>query len=129
MRFPDLEGLSENTLKSYFLSNGLDYICNGKDSEIKTLIPPNFIDLYALHQIVLLNKRTKILEYGTGWSTYVLANALSSVSLNYSSEAASCSLAPFRYSVIDSEQQYIDISSSRLGSKCQINVEFVKVIL
>lgn len=126
MRFPDLEGISQNTLKSYFLSNGLSHIFDSNLTQKEDLIPPNLIDLYALHQAVLLNKRTKILEYGTGWSTYVLANALSSVSQKYFSDAALSSLTPFRYLVIDSEQEYIDISRSRLSDQDRIKVEFVK---
>ena len=32
---------------------------------------PNLNDLYRLYQFVIINKRTTILEFGSGWSTLI----------------------------------------------------------
>ena len=37
---------------------------------------PQLSDLYRLYKFVILNKRTTILEFGSGWSTLFLSHAL-----------------------------------------------------
>ena len=37
---------------------------------------PELIDLYMLHAYIILNKRMTILEFGSGWSSLILAHAL-----------------------------------------------------
>ena len=37
---------------------------------------PELDDLYNLYQYVLINKRTTILEFGSGWSTLIFSLAL-----------------------------------------------------
>ena len=37
---------------------------------------PNLVDLYRLHCVIRQNKRLKILEYGSGISTAIMADAL-----------------------------------------------------
>ena len=38
--------------------------------------PPDLKLLYRLYQLVQLNKRTTIVEFGSGWSTMVFTSAL-----------------------------------------------------
>ena len=42
----------------------------------KKTYPPEIIDLCRLHQFVILNKRLTILEFGSGWSSLIMAHAL-----------------------------------------------------
>lgn len=43
---------------------------------------PEIEDLYRLYNLVFLNKRTTVLEFGTGWSSLVLARALRDLKKN-----------------------------------------------
>ena len=38
--------------------------------------PPDLNDLYRLYMLIVLNKRTTVLEFGTGYSTLVMHYAL-----------------------------------------------------
>ena len=37
---------------------------------------PELKDLYLLHSFILLNKRLTVLEFGSGWSSLIMAHAL-----------------------------------------------------
>ena len=73
-----------NQIKKYFLNNGLKaLIYENKYNKLKkdmrfekNTYKPELEDLYRLHQIIILNKRVNILEYGTGWSSLVISHAL-----------------------------------------------------
>ena len=73
-----------NKIKKYFLNNGLKaLIYENKYNKLKkdmrfekNTYKPELEDLYRLHQIIILNKRVNILEYGTGWSSLVISHAL-----------------------------------------------------
>ena len=47
---------------------------------------PNLIDLLSLYEIIVRNKRTTILEFGSGWSTLIFAIALSDLKKKYSKQ-------------------------------------------
>ena len=59
-------------IQNYFSKNNLD-ISNLKINP--DVIPPNFLKLYVLHELVNLNKRISVLEIGSGWSSLFLGNA------------------------------------------------------
>ena len=71
-------------IKKYFLNNGLKVLIDEnkfnklkKDMRFeKDTYKPELEDLYRLHQMIVLNKRINILEYGTGWSSLVISHAL-----------------------------------------------------
>ena len=44
---------------------------------------PVLSDLYSLYQLIILNKRTTILEFGSGWSTLVIQEALRFNKINH----------------------------------------------
>ena len=44
---------------------------------------PDLKDLYRLYQFVILNKRTTILEFGSGWSTFIFSLALQELKNKY----------------------------------------------
>ena len=46
---------------------------------LKNPYPPDLRDLYRLYQYVLINNRTTILEFGTGWSSLIFLLALEEV--------------------------------------------------
>ena len=43
---------------------------------------PELFDLYRLYQFIILNKRTTILEFGTGWSSLIFSIALNELKRN-----------------------------------------------
>ena len=45
---------------------------------------PELKDLYRLYQFVILNKRTTILEFGSGWSSLIFTLALMELKKHYS---------------------------------------------
>ena len=67
-------------IKNFFIKKGLklfnDLSKKKKPSvnEMKINEPliPELNDLYNLYQYILINKRTTILEFGSGWSTLYL---------------------------------------------------------
>lgn len=69
------KNLSKKELIKYFEKYKLLEFVSDRNFKNNT-ISPEINDLYRLHALVTLNKRISILEYGCGWSTSVLANAL-----------------------------------------------------
>ena len=67
------KNLNKKELISYFKKNRLIGMLKLKTSEFT----PDLNDLYRLHQFIILNKRTTVLEFGTGWSTLIIKHALS----------------------------------------------------
>ena len=45
--------------------------------------PPELSDLYNLYQYVVLNKRTTICEFGSGWSSLIFSLALKDLKKKY----------------------------------------------
>ena len=54
------------------------------DIVLKTSNPykPDLRDLYNLYHLIILNKRTTVLEFGTGWSSLIISLALSDLKEN-----------------------------------------------
>ena len=75
IKFP--KKINDNKIKKFFLSNNLDNLISlSKSPDLKTNqlkldspFKPDLRDLYRLYQLVVLNKRTTILEFGSGWSS------------------------------------------------------------
>ena len=77
--------ISYEKICKYFVQCGLGKIVDEAENpgnlikdlrfETKTY-KPNIKSLYKLHKFILLNKRLKILEYGTGWSTLVFLSCI-----------------------------------------------------
>ena len=63
--------ISLNQIKEYFKKYKLF-----NKIENNNLFPPNLIDLYRIHQFIILNNRTSVLEFGCGWSSMIILHAL-----------------------------------------------------
>jgi hypothetical protein len=74
-------------------------------------LPPNVPDLAFLHRAVSERKPRCILEFGCGFSTIVMANALSGGELY----------------AVDSSQQWIDNTRAKLGAMPNVHVSFSPV--
>ena len=88
----NLESFNDiNRCEKYFHRFGLDELLGSElskgnsDNKLATNVDPNYIvpygveipDLCRLHWICLNRKSTQVLEFGSGYSTLVIANALS----------------------------------------------------
>ena len=71
LKFP--KKIHLNKVHDYFKKYDLKFDQN-KSIE-KNILNPDLVDLYFIHNFIILNKRINILEIGTGWSSYVISNA------------------------------------------------------
>ena len=122
IKFP--KNLSYKKICKYFIQCGLGNIVKEaenpgnliKDLRFeKKIYKPNIKSLYKLHKIVLLNKRLKILEYGTGWSTLVFYHALMTNLKRYPNVKKLRVKNPFSIYVIDNYRKYINFSKKRIN--------------
>jgi hypothetical protein len=82
---------------------------------------PEYNDLCRLHWIALSRKVINILEFGSGYSTAILADAMRTLG-KYFGEWAKNSIRsenPFHVYAVEEEQRFLEITQSRLGSKLQ----------
>jgi len=121
----------------YLLNNGLEKIVKasknggelGVNEKLETRIPfkPDLIDLCRLHRFVIEQKRTTILEFGTGWSTWIFSDALFKLKLKFSEDVKSLRRNnPFELHVIDDEPEFIQIAKSRIPDALQSIASFHK---
>tara|TARA_B100000768_G_C11202112_1_gene342222 strand:- start:65 stop:871 length:807 start_codon:yes stop_codon:yes gene_type:complete len=76
---------------------------------------PELGDLYRLYQFVLINKRTTILEFGSGWSTLIFSLALKELSDKFYNKIKLLRRNnPFELFVIENEKKYLNISKNRI---------------
>tara|TARA_B100001540_G_scaffold284486_1_gene276844 strand:- start:23861 stop:24658 length:798 start_codon:yes stop_codon:yes gene_type:complete len=76
---------------------------------------PELIDLYLIYKIVELNKRTTVLEIGSGWSTLIINLALNKIkkkNLKKSKKLRRKNL--FELFVLESEKKYLNITKKKL---------------
>lgn len=81
------------------------------DNEVHA-IPPDFSDLWLLKEIILAVKPGLVLEYGSGYSTYVIAKTLQRIGKGH-------------LLTIELGKEWLQISSSRLPPDLLPIVEFI----
>lgn len=116
---------SAKEIINFFKLKNLDEILKNLDNQkrpenqmrwYKTLAP-DLNDLYRLYQFIFLNKRTTILEFGTGWSTLIMGIAINDVKNNYFTEFKKLNLRrhnPFEVFTLDTSKKYLNISKKRI---------------
>ncbi len=76
---------------------------------------PKLTTLYYLYQSIILNKRTTILEFGSGWSTLVFSLALKELKDKFSSDVKLLERNnPFEIFVLENEKKYLSITKNRI---------------
>jgi len=76
--------------------------------------PPEIMDLYRLHEFIILNKRLTVLEFGSGWSSLVLAHALMLNQKKYLNDAKKIRKSNlFELHILENEKKYLEITKKR----------------
>lgn len=108
---------------NFFVRKGLKDLVNESkkpelsvnEMKVKSPYKPDLSDLYRLYFYIFLNKRTTILEFGSGWSTLVIALALTDLKKKYRKNMKFLRRNnPFELFVVDNEKKYLNISKNRL---------------
>lgn len=133
--------LSKEKVLKYFEKKNFFSLLKIKKENKKLIQPrpyyPELNDLYRLREFIIQNKRTTVLEFGTGWSTLVILSAIIEIEKKYSFRADKLrKKEKFRVFVVDNEMKYLNISKKRIfkykkkikNEKNNINFLFSDVI-
>ena len=83
---------------------------------IKDPLVPELDDLYNLYQYVLVNKRTTVLEFGSGWSTLIFSLALTELKDKFYDEVKLLRRNnPFELFVIENSKKYLNLSKNMVN--------------
>lgn len=117
MKIPN--NISEKEIKFFFKKIGLNKTLENFDNNKKiNLYPPNLKDLYFIYKIIILNKRLKVLEFGTGFSSLIISIALKANFFKYKNlDFKEFGVSnPFSYHVVDDQKKFINISKKRIDT-------------
>ncbi len=107
--------LDANAAKEYLISQEIDI--EMLMSKEDTSHPPDYLDLARLHLTVRSRKSFIVLEFGVGWSTLVIADALHKNSLDFEKFEDKRLVNPnseFKLYSVDSSEFWIEYSKNRI---------------
>ena len=114
---------STKFIENFFIKKNLKLLVDlskkKKPTVIQTIVDEPYIpelnDLYRLYQFILINKRTTILEFGSGWSSLIFSLALKELKDKFSKEIKFLKRNnPFELFVLENEKKYLNISRNRI---------------
>ena len=116
--------LNKKQIENFFIKIGLKQLVSESKKKILSKIdqrtmtipqPPDLNDLYRLYMFIILNKRTTVLEFGTGYSTLVMHYALMENQKKFGLKKPfpRCE-NPYEIFSIDNNKFYTKISKDRL---------------
>jgi len=116
-------------IKIFFKKIKLDLVIKDSEKELKkSIIKPNLNDLYRLYQIIILNKRTTILEFGSGYSSLIFLIALNNLKNKYQNKIKNLRRSnPFELFVLENEKKFLSITKKRIKSFNKINKCSIKI--
>ena len=97
--------------------------------------PPMLVDLYRLYKFITLNKRTTILEFGSGWSTLIISMALNENKKKYHKDVLNLRRNnPFELFVLENKRKFLNDTKFKVNkfcknSKSKINWHFSEVYM
>jgi hypothetical protein len=110
-------------IENFFIKKGLKSLIELSKKKKNTLNEmivsepyiPELRDLYNLYQYVIINKRTTLLEFGSGWSTLILSLALRELRNKFFNEVNLLRRNnKFELFVVENEKKYLNISKDRV---------------
>ncbi len=122
MNYKKPKNITLNKIKSFFYKKNLKILINENQKQIEkedifSKIPykPNLQDLFRLYNLITLNKRTTIVEFGTGWSTLVMIAALNENKILFSDTVKHLRRNnPFEIFILENDKKYLNISKKRV---------------
>ena len=140
IKFPQKKSFKE--MQNFFKKRNIDINQNYKfatrenaNKESK-VYGPEIQDLYRLYNFVFLNKRTTLLELGTGWSSLIFARALFDLKEKYFKSALNLIRRGnlFELFILDNSKKYLAISKKRITQfktlkKIKINWKFSPIYM
>ncbi|MDB3932080.1 hypothetical protein N9374_03280 [Candidatus Pelagibacter sp.] len=114
---------SNKELINFFRKKKLTNILNKSKKNILTVnqlkskepYKPELLDLYIIFQLIKTNKRISCLEYGSGWSSLLIALALNENEKQYKKEVSNLRRNyRFKNLIIDNEKKYLSITKKRI---------------
>jgi hypothetical protein len=114
---------NQKFIENFFIKKGLKLLVDlskKKKPSVNQMVInepyiPELDGLYNLYQYILINKRTTILEFGSGWSTLIFGLALNELSNKFSNEVKQLRRNnPFELFVIENEKKYLNITKNRI---------------
>jgi len=121
VKFP--KKISQKKLEKYFIDLGLKNLViqsKRRDQKVNELITknvykPELDDLYRISELIKLNKRTTVLEFGSGWSSLIISIAMMLNQKKYSTKIKELRRNnPFEVFIIDNEKKYYLITKNRI---------------
>ena len=127
-------------IKIFFRKKKLDVLFKDENRN-ENLIKPDLFKLYNLYNYITTNKRTTILEFGSGWSSFMFIIALNDLKKKYENRAKLLRRGNlFELFILENNKKYLNITKKRINSffkknnirnKCKIhylysNVSMVK---
>ena len=110
-------------IENFFVKKGLKFLVDLSKKKKRSVNQifvdepyiPEINDLYNLYQNILINKRTTVLEFGSGWSTLIFSLALKELSNKFADEVKLLRRNnPFEIFVIENEKKYLNITRNRI---------------
>ena len=110
-------------LEKFFIKKGLQFMVEESKKKkllvnqmvIDETVMPELDDLYNLYQYIKINKRTTVMEFGSGWSTLIFSLALRELKNEFSNEIKFLRRNnPFELFVIENEKKYLNITKNRI---------------
>lgn len=114
---------TKDNAKKYLEEKGLIKYLNGSR---KGQLEPDYCDLARLHQLAVSRKVFTVLEFGIGWSTIILADALRANERKWKVLGDKNDFRirdPFKIFSIDSSQKWIDIVNEMVPSDLKKYIE------
>jgi len=115
---------SKNEVELFFKKVGLkDLIHKSKSTNLnvnqmisKTPYKPELDDLYRIYKYITLNKRTTVLEFGSGWSTLLMCMALNENKKKYKSKINKLRRNnPFELFTVDNEKKFLSLTKKKIN--------------
>tara|TARA_B100001093_G_scaffold436911_1_gene435568 strand:- start:452 stop:1258 length:807 start_codon:yes stop_codon:yes gene_type:complete len=111
-------------IEFFFKKKGLAFLVEASKKKNRSVnqmnIPqpykPELTDLYNLYQFIILNKRTTVLEFGSGWSSLVFYLALRELKSKFYANAKKLRRNNlFELFILENERKYLNISKKRIN--------------
>tara|TARA_B110000003_G_scaffold265455_1_gene291328 strand:- start:5551 stop:6339 length:789 start_codon:yes stop_codon:yes gene_type:complete len=107
-------------IKKFFKHKRLNFLlkeANNKRYSSSNDFKPKLIDLYRIYQFIILNKRTTILEFGSGWSSLIMFMALNELKKKYYKESSKLrNNNLFEIFILENKKKYLNISKKRISN-------------